>query len=308
MQTSVPVPALAIESVTKRFGAITAVDNVSLEIRPGEVLALLGPNGAGKTTLLDMVLGFAEPNTGSIHAFGETPKRAASNGHIGAVLQDGGLLDDLTVGETIKMIAACHYSHAPVADVMRRAGVAHFISRKIKKCSGGQKQRLRFALALLTDPQLLILDEPTAGLDATARREFWDTMHAEAKRGRTIVFATHYLREADDYADRVVLMSQGRVIADGSVDDMTAGLQRKLSAQWISETDPYDWAATAGLTPEQVDYDTKLQRIRIATPDTDRIAEQLLAAKVIRHLNIVQPGIEEAFFSLTESTGQEVTS
>src|SRR5699024_5456321 len=100
--------------------------------------------------------------------------------------------------------------------------------------------------------------------------------------------------EADDYADRVVLMSQGRVIADGSVDDMTAGLQRKLSAQWISETDPYDWAATAGLTPEQVDYDAKLQRIRIATPDTDRIAEQLLAAKVIRHLNIVQPGIEEA--------------
>src|SRR5699024_787130 len=233
MQTSVPVPALAIESVTKRFGAITAVDNVSLEIRPGEVLALLGPNGAGKTTLLDMVLGFAEPNTGSIHAFGETPKRAASNGHIGAVLQDGGSVDELTVGETPNMIADCHYSHTPVADVMRRAGVAHFISRKVKKCSGGQKQRLRFALALLTDPQLLILDEPTAGLDATARREFWDTMHAEAQRGRTIVFATHYLREADDYADRVVLMSQGRVIADGSVDDMTAGLQRKLSAQWI---------------------------------------------------------------------------
>src|SRR5699024_7299804 len=110
-------------------------------------------------------------------------------------------------------------------------------------------------------------------------REFWDTMHTETKRCRTIVFASHYLREADDYADRVVLMSQGRVIADGSVDDMTAGLQRKLSAQWISETDPYDWAATAGLTPEQVDYGAKLQRIRIATPDTDRIAEQLLTAK-----------------------------
>lgn len=308
MQTSGPVPAIAIESVTKRFGELTAVDDVSLEIRPGEVLALLGPNGAGKTTLLDMVLGFAEPNTGKIRAFAEAPKHAASNGHIGAVLQDGGLLDDLTVGETIKMIAACHYSHAPVDDVMQRAGVTDFASRKVKKCSGGQKQRLRFALALLTDPQLLILDEPTAGLDATARREFWDTMHAEAKRGRTIVFATHYLREADDYADRVVLMSGGQVIADGSVDDMTAGLQRKLSAQWIANTDPYDWAATAGLDPTQVDYDTKLQRIRITTPDTDRLAEQLLAAKVIRHLNIVQPGIEEAFFSLTEATGQEVTS
>ena len=308
MQTSGPVPAIAIESVTKRFGELTAVDDVSLEIRPGEVLALLGPNGAGKTTLLDMVLGFAEPNTGKIRAFGEAPKHAASNGHIGAVLQDGGLLDDLTVGETIKMIAACHYSHAPVDDVMQRAGVTDFASRKVKKCSGGQKQRLRFALALLTDPQLLILDEPTAGLDATARREFWDTMHAEAKRGRTIVFATHYLREADDYADRVVLMSGGRVIADGSVDDMTAGLQRKLTAQWISETDPYDWVDAAGLDPEQVVYDAKLQRIRITTADTDRIAEQLLAAKAIRHLNIVQPGIEEAFFSLTDAAGQEVTS
>lgn len=205
------------------------------------------------------------------------------------------------------MIAACHYRHAPVNDVVHRAGVADFMSRKVKKCSGGQKQRLRFALALLTDPELLVLDEPTAGLDATARREFWDTMHAEAKRGRTIVFATHYLREADDYADRVVLMSGGRVIADDSVDDMTAGLQRKLSAQWISETDPYDWAATAGLSPEQIQYDVKTKRIRVTTPDTDRIAQLLLAVKAIRHLNIVQPGIEEAFFSLTEATGQEVT-
>src|SRR5699024_10518007 len=240
MNSSVSVPAIAIDAVTKRFGPVTAVDDVSLEIRQGEVLALLGPNGAGKTTLLDMALGFAEPTSGSIRTFGDVPKRSASHGHVGAVLQDGGLLDDLTVGETVKMVAACHYQTAPVDDVLQRAGAADFATRKVKKCSGGQKQRLRFALALLTDPQLLILDEPTAGLDASARREFWDTMHTEAKRGRTIVFATHYLREADDYADRVVLMSQGRVIADGSVDDMTAGLQRKLSAQWISETDPYD--------------------------------------------------------------------
>lgn len=309
MNTSASAPAIDIESVTKRFGTVTAVDDVSLTIRPGEVLALLGPNGAGKTTLLDMVLGFAEPNSGSIRTFGDAPKRAASNGDIGAVLQDDGLLDDLTVGETVKMVAACHYWTAPVADVMQRAGVADFAPCKVKKCSGGQKQRLRFALALLTDPPLLILDEPTAGLDASARREFWDTMHAEAARGRTIVFATHYLREADDYADRVVLMSQGRVIADGSVDEMTAGLQRKLSAQWISDTDPHRWAAIVGLSPEQFTYDAKLQRIRITSPETDRLAEQLLAAKLIRHLNIVQPGIEEAFFYLTEEpTAQEVAS
>lgn len=309
MTPSTSAPAITIDSVTKRFGTVTAVDNVSLEIHPGEVLALLGPNGAGKTTLLDMTLGFAEPNSGSIRTFGDAPKRAASNGHIGAVLQDGGLLDDLTVGETVKMVAACHFWHIPVDEAMQRAGVADFASRKVKKCSGGQKQRLRFALALLTDPQLLILDEPTAGLDASARREFWDTMHVEAARGRTIVFATHYLREADDYADRVVLMSLGHVIADGSVDDMTAGLQRKLSAQWIGTTDPHEWAVTAGLSPEQLEYDANLRRIRITTPDTDRIAEQLLVSNLIQHLNIVQPGIEEAFFYLTEEpTAQEAAS
>lgn len=307
MQTST-APAVTISSVTKRFGAFTAVDDLTLTIQPGEVLALLGPNGAGKTTLLDMVLGFTEPSRGTIQTLGQSPHRAARDGLVAAVLQDGGLLEDLTVQETIRMIAACHYAHLPVDDVMRRAGVTDFANRKVKKCSGGQKQRLRFGLALLTDPQLLILDEPTAGLDATARREFWHTMHAEAQRGRTIIFATHYLREADDYAERVVLMSDGKITADGSVADMTAGLQRTLSAQWLSDTDPHGWAVTLGLRPEQFDYDAKLRRIRITSPHTDQLAAQLLNAQLIQHLTIVQPGIEEAFFQLTEATGQEVAS
>ena len=307
MQTS--PSAIHITAVTKRFGAVTAVDNVSLEISSGEVLALLGPNGAGKTTLLDMVLGFTEPDTGTLNTLRQSPQRATSNGDVGAVLQDGGLLEDLTVAETIRMIAACHVSPLPVAEVMHRAGITDFANRKVKKCSGGQKQRLRFGLALLTDPQLLILDEPTAGMDAAARREFWTTMRTEAQRGRTIVFATHYLREADDYADRVVLMSEGKIIADGSVDDMTAGLQRKLSAQWIGDTDPFDWAVAAGLEPKQLDYDADSQRIRITTSDTDQIAEQLLSANLIRNLTIVQPGIEEAFFYFTQpSTWQEAAS
>lgn len=305
MTASPSPPAISIDAVTKRFGHLTAVQDVSLTIRAGEVVALLGPNGAGKTTLLDMVLGFTDPNAGTIRVFDRAPKRAASEGHVGAVLQDGGLLDDLTIGETIKMIAACHHQHLPIEDVIQRAGVTSFANRKVKKCSGGQKQRLRFALALLTNPQLLILDEPTAGLDATARKEFWDTMHAEAQRGRTIVFATHYLREADDYADRVVLMNQGHIVADGSVHDMTAGLQRKLSAQWISPADPFQWAESIDLAADQIEYDAQQHRIQITTSQTDRIAEQLLTAGLIRNLTIVQPGIEEAFFSMTD-TRQEV--
>lgn len=309
MNTSAAPPAIAVESVTKRFGALTAVNNLSLTIQQGQVLALLGPNGAGKTTLLDMVLGFTQPNQGNIQVFGITPKRAAAEGKVGAVLQDGGLLDDLTVAETIRMIAACHHWHVPLDEVMQRAGVTGFAHRKVKKCSGGQQQRLRFALALLTDPQLLILDEPTAGLDATARQDFWATMHAEAKRGRTIVFATHYLREADDYADRVVLMSQGTVTADGTVEDMTAGLQRKISGQWLGQGDPFKWAQTVGLQPDQLEYDVELQHLRITTTDSDRIATELLSANLIRQLNIVQPGIEEAFFSMTkDQTVQEMTA
>ncbi|WFP15761.1 ABC transporter ATP-binding protein [Citricoccus muralis] len=291
--------AISIQDVHRRFGSVTAVNGITLTVTTGEVLALLGPNGAGKTTLLDMVLGFTTPSSGTISVYGRAPEAAARDGQVGAVLQNGGLLDDLTVAETIRMVAACHVRHLPVAEVMQRAGVASFATRKVKKCSGGQQQRLRFALALLTDPQLLILDEPTAGMDAGARREFWQTMHAEAERGRTIIFATHYLREADDYADRVVLVQGGRVVADGTVSEMTTGFHRILSAEWIGDDDPRVWAAQAGLSEEQFTVEAERSRIQITSPDTDALAAELLASARIRHLQIVHPGIEDVFFELT---------
>ncbi|WBL17830.1 ABC transporter ATP-binding protein [Citricoccus sp. NR2] len=291
--------AISIQDVHRRFGSVTAVNGITLTVTTGEVLALLGPNGAGKTTLLDMVLGFTTPSSGTISVYGRAPEAAARDGQVGAVLQNGGLLDDLTVAETIRMVAACHVRHLPVAEVMQRAGVASFATRKVKKCSGGQQQRLRFALALLTDPQLLILDEPTAGMDAGARREFWQTMHAEAERGRTIIFATHYLREADDYADRVVLVQGGRVVADGTVSEMTTGFHRILTAVWIGDDDPRAWAAQAGLPEEQFTVEAERSRIQITSPDTDALAAELLASARIRHLQIVQPSIEDVFFELT---------
>ena len=147
--------ALAISGVTKRFGSLTAVDDVNLTVPIGEIVALLGPNGAGKTTLLDMVLGFTSPAAGTISVMDRAPRAAATSGEVGAVLQTRGLLDDLTVSETLRMVAACHHRHLPLADVIARAGLADFASRKVGKCSGGQIQRLRFALALLTDPPRL---------------------------------------------------------------------------------------------------------------------------------------------------------
>ena len=194
-------PALATRGLTRRFGPVRAVDGVDLTVPVGEVLALLGPNGAGKTTLLDMALGFSPPSDGTVRVLGSDPVAAVRQGRVGAVLQTGGLLEDLSVRETVAMVAGCHRRHIGVPAALERAGLTGLAGRRVKKCSGGERQRLRFALALLTDPELLILDEPTAGMDVRARHDFWDTMHAEADRGRTIVFATHFLPEAEDFAD-----------------------------------------------------------------------------------------------------------
>ena len=197
-------PAVELRSLVKTFPArrgshdteVRAVDGVDLRIEPGEVVAFLGPNGAGKTTTLDMVLGLTEPTTGTARVFGHRPREAVIAGHVSAVLQTGGLLRDLTVRETVRMIASTYAASTPVDEVIDRAGLRALADRRVSKCSGGEQQRLRFALALLPDPRLLVLDEPTAGMDVTARRDFWDTMHADASAGRTVVFATHYLEEA----------------------------------------------------------------------------------------------------------------
>lgn len=289
--------ALVVTGVTKRFGTLTAVDNVSLTVPVGQIVALLGPNGAGKTTLLDMVLGFTEPAAGSIRVMGQLPRAAATSGDVGAVLQTRGLLNDLTASETLRMVASCHRRHLPITEVMERAGVTEFAKTKVGKCSGGQIQRLRFALALLTDPQLLILDEPTAGMDASARRDFWQTMHAEAERGRTVVFATHYLQEADDYADRVILMRQGLVVADGAVADMTATQDRTVEALWLrTDVDPAVVVAKMNVR----EWARHGKRVRFTTADSDALARHLLGENLARDLEISRPSMESVFFELTE--------
>ncbi len=289
--------ALMVTGVTKRFGTLTAVDNVSLTVPVGQIVALLGPNGAGKTTLLDMVLGFTAPAAGSISVLGKSPHEAATSGDVGAVLQTRGLLDDLTASETLRMVASCHRHHLPISEVMARTGVTEFAKTKVGKCSGGQIQRLRFALALLTDPQLLILDEPTAGMDASARRDFWHTMHAEAERGRTVVFATHYLQEADDYADRVILMRQGFVVADGTVADMTATQDRVVQAEWLrTDVDPAVVVENMNIR----DWSREGKRVRFTTADSDALARRLLTENLARDLEISRPSMESVFFELTE--------
>lgn len=220
-------PAIRATGLRKAFRStggttVVAVDDVDLTVHPGEIVAFLGPNGAGKTTTVDMLLGLTAPDAGTIEVYGASPGDAVRQGRVSAVMQTGGLLGDFTVGETVRAIAALHGRSDRVEVVLERTHLTDLAARRVEACSGGEQQRLRFALALLPDPDLVVLDEPTTGMDVAARQEFWRAMREDAARGRTIVFATHYLAEADEFAERTVLMAHGRIVHDAATADVRA--------------------------------------------------------------------------------------
>ncbi|ROS31014.1 ABC transporter ATP-binding protein [Cellulomonas sp. PhB150] len=288
--------ALDLRGLRKSFGTVRAVDGLDLAVRPGEVVAFLGPNGAGKTTTIDMLLGLAEPDEGTVQVLGLEPSAAIAAGRVSAVMQSGGLLKDLTVAETIELTASFFRGTRSPREVMERAGIAEIADRRVGKCSGGQQQRLRFALALLPDPDVIVLDEPTTGMDVEGRRDFWNALRADAARGRTIIFATHYLEEADAYADRIVLVSHGRIVADGSaaqVKSLTAG--RTVSASFEGALDEAALRALPGVQ----DVEVRRERVIIRTTDSDAVARHLLTATDATDLEIAARGLEDAFLALT---------
>ncbi|MGJ9422338.1 ABC transporter ATP-binding protein [Aeromicrobium sp. CF3.5] len=275
---------------------VTAVDHVDLTIPTGEIVALLGPNGAGKTTTLDIVLGLIEPTRGTARVLGQPPRQAVRDGLVSAVLQTGGLLNDITVGETVHYVAATYGdAHDDPDDVMAHTGLTDLAGRRVSKCSGGQQQRLRFALALLPDPQLLVLDEPTAGMDVSARREFWATMREEAARGRTVVFATHYLEEADDFADRIVLMADGLIVADGS----TAEIRATATGNVVQATVPDPESARHALESTGAIVEVAGHRIIVRGTDSDAIARTVLVDLSGHDLQITAGSLEDAFVRIT---------
>ncbi|HET8604655.1 MAG TPA: ABC transporter ATP-binding protein [Marmoricola sp.] len=288
-------PAVSLRSVTKHFGDIEAVRGIDLDIQQGEVVAFLGPNGAGKTTTIDMVLGLSQPTSGCVEVLGLPPRQAVARGLVSAVMQTGGLLKDLTVRETARYMASLFATSGDVDDALARAGISHLADRKVVKCSGGEQQRLRFALALLPDPALLLLDEPTTGMDVEGRRDFWQAIREDAAQGRTVLFATHYLEEADQYADRIVLVRRGLVVADGSgaeIKSLASG--RTVRATWPN-ADTAALHAVAGVDSVEVRGDSVL----VHAKDSDVVARWLLSSTDARDLEITAKGIEEAFLSLT---------
>jgi ABC-type multidrug transport system ATPase subunit len=289
-----PVAAVELRGVSRSFGAVRAVDGVDLCLELGEIAALLGPNGAGKTTTIDMILGLGRPDRGTVSVLGMSPAAAVSRGLIGAVLQTGGLLKDLTVRETVRLTASLYAESRPVDEVLERAGITHIRDRLVGSCSGGEQQRLRFALALLPDPALMALDEPTAGMDVEGRRDFWSAIRRDAEQGRTVLFATHYLEEADAYADRIILLRQGRIVADG-----TAAEVRSLSAgRTVQATLPgADTGTLAGL-PGVRSVEVRGDRVLIQTLDSDAVARYLLTTTPARDVEIVTHNLEDAFLAL----------
>ncbi|WP_410673402.1 ABC transporter ATP-binding protein [Amycolatopsis sp. cmx-4-68] len=288
--------AVHLTGLRKHYGDVPAVDGVDLTIAPGEVVALLGPNGAGKSTTVDMILGLHTPDAGEVRVFGRRPVDAVRAGLIGAMLQGGALMDDLTVGETVGMVAALHRRPMPVAEALRAAGIEELAGRRANKLSGGQKQRVRFAVALVSDPDLLILDEPTAAMDVGTRREFWQSMYSFTESGRTVLFATHYLEEAEEFADRVVLMRRGRIVADGSVAEVRAlAGGRTLRAAVPGATD-----AVVAALPGVKEFELRGDRVAISTSDSDATLWALKAAvPAVRDVEISAVGLEGAFLSLT---------
>jgi ABC-2 type transport system ATP-binding protein len=288
--------ALRLTGVGKTFGAVRAVDGVDLSIAPGETVALLGPNGAGKSTMINMMLGLLVPTEGEVRVFDSPPARAVRSARVGAMLQEAGFVPNATVREMIELARAVYPKPLPTGQILKIADLTGIAGRRLDKLSGGQAQRARFAFALAGNPDLLMLDEPTSAMDVASRQAFWAAMRQYAAAGKTILFATHYLEEADDFADRVIVVAGGRVIADGS------GAQIKKVVGGRTVSFDLEEAAADGLDrlPGVSVVELRGGRVLLRSDDSDATVRALIASgRPFGNLEIAGAGLEEAFLALT---------
>ena len=284
-------------------GAVRAVRGIDVEVHEGETVALLGPNGAGKSTTVDMLLGLQRPDAGTVAVFGGPPEQAVGAGRVGAMLQEGGVLRDLTVRELVAMMAALFPEPLDVDEALRLAQLSEITDRRSERLSGGERQRLRFAVALVSDPDLLVLDEPTVGMDVESRRAFWSTVRELSAHGKTFLFATHYLEEADAYADRVVLMAHGRVVANGPPTEIKAIVGSRTIRATLPNVPLEELERLPGVTHAERHGES----VALACSDSDAALRELIVRHPeARDIEVRGAGLEDAFLQLT--TGEEVAA
>lgn len=291
--------AVSFTGAVKTYGAVRAVDGVDLRIGRGETVALLGRNGAGKSTTIGLLLGLYEPDAGAVELFGAAPERSVRAGRVGAMLQDARPVPRVTVGELVTFLASRCPAPMPVARALELAGIADLAGRRVDRLSGGQVQRVRFALALAGNPALLVLDEPTAALDVEARHAFWESMRTYARRGHTVLFSTHYLQEADAYADRIVVIDRGRVVADGTGEELRRAASGNLVAVDLAGREPESFGLLPGVHSVEVQGD----RVRLRTDDSDATVIALAELGAIRGLEVTPASLDDAFLALTARGG-----
>lgn len=286
---------MSFTRAVKAFGAVRAVDGVDLTIERGETVALLGLNGAGKSTAISLLLGLLPPDVGTVELFGGPPERAVRAGLVGAMLQEARAVPRVTVRELVAFVAGRYPAPLPVARALELAGIAHLAGRRVDRLSGGQAQRVRFAVAVAGDPALLVLDEPTAALDVEARHAFWDAMAAYARGGRTVLFSTHYLEEADAHADRILVLDHGRLVADGTGEELRRAAGGGLVA--------FDLAGRGieglELLPGVRSLEVRGDRARLRTDDPDATVIALAGLGAVRGLEVAPASLDDAFLALT---------
>jgi len=280
-----------LDGVTRRFGDVVAVDHLDLEIESGTILGLLGPNGAGKTTVISLLQGLRRPTAGTVELFGGNPADAVNRQRLGSTPQETALPDALRVGEVIDFVGSHFAARVPTAELAADFGLEELLRKQTGALSGGQKRRLSVALAFVGNPQLVLLDEPTTGLDVDARRSLWDALRRQHDRGATVVVTSHYLEEIEALAERVVVMGNGRVIADDTLQGVLGRVGQRIVRLTSPELDRV--AALEGVIRHEADG-------TFTVTDSDAFLVALVRSGLpFCDLTVRGATLEEAFLSLT---------
>lgn len=295
-------PLARLVGATRRFGGLTALDDVTLDVNPGELIGLLGPNGAGKSTLLSLVQGRRRPTSGTVELFGGSPSDAAARVRLGSTPQETALPDTLRVGEVVDLVAAHYPDRVPTAELADEFGFADLLRRQCGALSGGQKRRIAVALAFVGRPRLVLLDEPTTGLDVDARHVLWAAIRRHREAGTTVVVTSHYLEEIEALAERVIVIDHGRVLAD---DTLGAVRDRVMSAVVeLASPEPVRVAALPHVVRDEVvgEGSAAAGRVRLTVDDADAFVRELVTSGApFERLTVRGASLEEAFLALTLS-------